>query len=287
MGRGERVLLGIGGFLLAVFLGGQIGIRLMKKPEQEAPVVPSALAAPMLTAPKVVCPPDSIPVGARCFPLLVDGDEGVSLLALPQTREVNGATLQYEQIPRAEGRPEDYELYVYPAPPGLPGGRSVGAGYDLDLPEAQRRKVSRTLVGHGGVDVPGMRGTPITLVPIEHQSGDAEILFAGTFWGNTVITRHTRKEGGFVRDYVMIFAHLDKPAPAAVAGARVRGGEVLGGLGDSGATPGATHLHLEVRRAREGVDLGEVAKVPNPAYALLGETIVCDPRNVLPLRARR
>ena len=49
---------------------------------------------------------------------------------------------------------------------------------------------------------PGMRGTPITLVPIEHQSGDAEILFAGTFWGNTVITRHTRKEGGFVRDYV-------------------------------------------------------------------------------------
>ncbi len=288
MGRGERVLLGIGGFLLAVFIGGQIGTRLIAPRTQEPkrPVVPSALAAPMLTAPKIHCPVDTIPGGNQCFPLLKDDTEGVTLIAMPGTRQINGVTTQYEQIPKAPDRPEDYELYVYPAPPGLPGGRSVGAGYDLDKPESERRKISAALIGHGGVDVPGMRGTPLKVVAIEHQVGEAEVLFAGTLWGNTAILRHSRREGVQNRDYILIFAHMDGFGPRTVVGATLPEGEIVGTLGDTGSTPGMTHLHLEVRRGREGIDVRELAQSPSPGPALLGETIVCDPRNVLPLRRR-
>ena len=55
---------------------------------------------------------------------------------------------------------------------------------------------------------------------------------------------------------------------------------VLGYVGDT-ASEGFVHLHLELRRARDGIDVRALA----PERLLLPQnSVVCDPRNVLPLR---
>lgn len=185
-------------------------------------------------------------------------------------------------MPRLPERPADYDAYRYPIPPGLAGGRLVVSGYDLDRPDPQQRR-GRTLshVGHGsGPARRQTKGTPVKLVSLEHQEGEAEVLYAGRLFGTTVVTRHTLREGGRLRDYLVLFGHLDAIASGIAPGTTVKDGDVVGAVGDTGS-PELVHLHLEVRRVREGVD---VAKVPAGA-ALLGESVstVSDPRNVLPL----
>jgi murein DD-endopeptidase MepM/ murein hydrolase activator NlpD len=79
----------------------------------------------------------------------------------------------------------------------------------------------------------------------------------------------------------VLFGHLDSIAAGLAAGATLKDGDLVGAVGDTGS-PELVHLHLEIRRVREGVDL---AKVPAGAQ-LVAESVsvVCDPRNVLPLR---
>jgi murein DD-endopeptidase MepM/ murein hydrolase activator NlpD len=58
---------------------------------------------------------------------------------------------------------------------------------------------------------------------------------------------------------------------------RLEPGEVVGFVGDTGSR-GLVHLHLEVRRVRDGTDLSHLS----PAGLVdSAETVVCDPRNVL------
>ncbi len=118
------------------------------------------------------------------------------------------------------------------------------------------------------------------LVPLEHQQGDAEVVFVGPLFGTTVVTRHTLREGGRVRDYVLLFGHLDAPADGIRAGVRLTRGDLVGFVGNTGS-PELVHLHLEARRVRDGVD---VSKLAPEALAANENTVVCDPRNVLPLR---
>lgn len=200
-------------------------------------------------------------------------------------RERSGKWVLYDQIPRRPDRTADYDAYVYPIPPGLAGGRSVVSGYDLDRPdETQRRGATLHAVGHGGVDLPQARGTPVAMIVLEHQQGDAEVVYAGPLFGTTVVTRHTLHEGGGLRDYILLFGHLDAIAPGLTKGQSVHVGDVVGLVGDTGS-PELIHLHLEARRVREGVDVMSVAY---PNMLLAPEiSVVCDPRNVLPLRPGR
>jgi murein DD-endopeptidase MepM/ murein hydrolase activator NlpD len=102
----------------------------------------------------------------------------------------------------------------------------------------------------------------------------------GTLFGLSLVTRHAVREGGQVHDYLLLLGHLDAAAPGLSPGVAVKEGDVVGQVGDSGS-PGAIHLHVEVRRLRAGVDPSHLA----PAALVANETsIVCDPRNVLPLR---
>lgn len=228
------------------------------------------------------CPGGTVPDGEVCVHLgAADGDGPLAPAVANIHHEKSGRIATYEQIPRLPERPADYDVYRYPIPPGIPGGHYVVSGYDLDRPDPQQRR-GRTLkhVGHGGVDLPQAKGTPVKLVALEHQEGEAEVLYTGPLFGTTVVTRHTVREGGRLRDYVVLYGHLDSIAAGLASGASVRDGDVVGAVGDTGS-PELVHLHLEVRRVREGVD---VAKVP-AGGALLAETVstVCDPRNVLPL----
>jgi murein DD-endopeptidase MepM/ murein hydrolase activator NlpD len=187
----------------------------------------------------------------------------------------------YEQIPRRPDRTADYDAYQYPIPAGLPGGKYVISGYDLDLPDSmQRRGKTLRAVGHGAVDLPQKRGTPIKMIPLEHQVGDAKVLWVGEFMGQSVITLHTVREGGRDREYVVIFGHIDSAVPGLKRGNVVKLGETIAYVGDTGS-PELVHLHLETRRVRDGVDGSSLW----PGAVLAPHaTIVCDPRNVLPLK---
>jgi murein DD-endopeptidase MepM/ murein hydrolase activator NlpD len=226
------------------------------------------------------CPARTLPDGGVCVPVpdITLGGE-----ALKEQRAAHhdraGRLRVYDQIPRRPERPADYRRYQLPVAP-LPQQSFVTSGYDLDLPDdAQRRGAELKAVGHGGIDLSQKRGTPVALVPLEHQVGDADVLFVGKLFGNSVVTHHAVREQSGVRDYLVIYGHLEKPAAGLVRGASVPAGGIVGYVGDSGS-PGVVHLHLEVRRAREGVALSSLAP---GELAHNSKTVACDPRNVLPL----
>ena len=228
------------------------------------------------------CPPGTAPDGEACVHLTLADDGPVAEARANTHRERSGRWSTYEQIPRLPDRPADYDTYRYPIPPGLPGGHYVVSGYDLDQPDAkQRRGLTLRHVGHGAVDLPQTKGTPVHMIALEHQDGDAEVLYTGALFGTTVLTRHTVREGGHSRDYLMILGHLESIAAGVHPGSTVRDGDLVATVGDSGS-PSLVHLHLEIRRVREGIDLGHVASgAPMLAESV---TVVCDPRNLLPLK---
>lgn len=117
------------------------------------------------------------------------------------------------------------------------------------------------------------------LVNLEHQTADAEVLFVGEVFGNSVVTRHSVREGDRLREYVIVYGHLEGAAPGLSRGMNVREGALLGFVGDSGS-PGDVHLHLEVRRVRDGVNVATLAPGELTKNA---RTVACDPRNVMPL----
>jgi murein DD-endopeptidase MepM/ murein hydrolase activator NlpD len=232
------------------------------------------------------CPAGTLPDGEVCVHIPGEDDDGaLAPSAANLHRERSGRWAQYEQIPRRPDRSADYDAYRYPVPPGLPGGRTVVSGYDLDRPDEQQRRGRRLrAVGHGGVDLPQAKGTPVKLVPLEHQKSEAEVVYAGPLFGTSVVTLHTLREAGRFRDYVVLFGHLDAVAPGVGTGTLLRDGDVLGFVGDTGS-PELVHLHLEVRRIRDGVDVKKAVATGGAGRIVADDvSVVCDPRNVLPLK---
>jgi murein DD-endopeptidase MepM/ murein hydrolase activator NlpD len=243
-----------------------------------APPMASGSAASTLSA---ACPPGTLPDANACIPVPADGEAGG--LALPEEqgahRDRQGRWQEYDHIPRLPERPEDYRQYRLPVP--APAEQSfISSGYDLHLPDAQQRRgADLHAVGHGGVDIAQKRGTEVKLVPLEHQEGDATVLFVGPLFGNTVVTRHLVREGGVTREYVVLLGHLERAASTIARGSVVSDGTVLGFVGDSGS-PGVVHLHYEARRVRAGY---EALKLEPGDLTKNSRTVACDPRNVLPL----
>jgi murein DD-endopeptidase MepM/ murein hydrolase activator NlpD len=239
---------------------------------------PSSRSSPDATA--FVCPIAALPDGDVCVRLPGDDEGPEAELAENAHHDKRGRWIVYDQIPRRPERPADYGAYHYPVACEAEKA-CVVSGYDLDRPdEMQRRGRRLSHVGHGAVDIPQRKGTPIAMLPLEHQEGEAEVVYVGPLFGTTVVTRHALREGGQLRDYVLLFGHLDAPAPGLTAGARLKEGDLVGFVGDTGS-PELVHLHLEARRVRDGVDVGKLL----PGAMIANEnSVVCDPRNVLPLR---
>ncbi len=228
------------------------------------------------------CPPGTLPDANACVPVPLNDTSGG--VALPEERNAHrdrqGRWQEYDNIPRLPERPADYHDYRLPVP-APPDQSFVMSGYDLDRPDSeQRRGADFHAVGHGGIDIAQKRGTEVRLVRLEHQEGDTEVIYVGPLFGNTVVTRQVVREGGALREYVVLHGHLERAASNMKRGSLVPEGTVLGFVGDSGS-PGVVHLHYEARRVREGFDgrtlePGEITKN--------SRTVACDPRNVLPLR---
>lgn len=208
----------------------------------------------------------------------VGGEVGASLETNAHV-DRHGRRVVYEHLPRRRELPADYDRYVYPVPP-TSDGHTVTSGYDLERPdELQRRGESLSAVGHGGVDLPQERGTPVKVVSLRGEVGEPEVVFVGVFFGNSVILRHVVREGQTLRTYLAIHGHLDAPAPNVARGMAVRPGTTIGFVGDSGAL-GIIHLHYEVRLLRPGIDPMRI----EPIGRLTDQevSVPCDPRNVLP-----
>ena len=243
------------------------------------PEARSALPAPEpADAP---CPRGTLPDGNVCIPV-PDPEAGSPALLEAQNahHDRSGRLRIYDQIPRSPDRPKDFRQYRLPIPAPAGGQGFVGSGYDLDRPDAeQRRGIELSAVGHGGVDLAQARGTEVHLVNLENQVGNATVLEAGHLFGNSVVTLHTLREAGALREYLIIYGHLQSTAPGLSRGQSLEPGALLGFVGDSDS-PGIVHLHLEVRRAREGV---EASQLPLGQVAQNSKTVACDPRNVLEL----
>lgn len=239
-----------------------------------APPAPSALRS--------LCPRGTLPDAEVCIPVPSTSAGGEELRAEQGAHtDKSGRFVVYEHIPRRPDREADYRRYRMPVEARADRSFDIESGYDLDLPDAeQRRGAAFSVVGHGGIDIGQKRGAQVHLVALENQVDDAQVVHVGVLFGNSVVTRHTVREGGQLREYIAIFGHLEAPAPGLRRGQNVKNGALLGFVGDSGS-PGIVHLHLEVRRVRDGVDVGKLAP---SELAESSKTVVCDPRNVLPLR---
>jgi murein DD-endopeptidase MepM/ murein hydrolase activator NlpD len=248
------------------------------------------------------CPPRTLPDRDVCV-RLPEGDDGAPERESEQNahHDGRGRSTVYDEIPRRPDRPADYDAYRYPVPCEHD---CVASGDGLDRSDPMQRQGRRlndpdrnaprpgidpapqaampglAVVGHGAVDLPQKTGTPIVMVDLEHQQGDAEVVFVGPLFGTTVITRHTLREAGQLRDYLLLFGHLDAQLPGLQAGSLVKEGDVVGFVGDTTSSQ-LSHLHLEARRVRNGVDVDKLA----PSAMIANEnSVVCDPRNILPLK---
>jgi murein DD-endopeptidase MepM/ murein hydrolase activator NlpD len=233
--------------------------------------------------PEAPCPRGTLPDNEVCIPVPVARDNEGEAFELERNRHrtKRGDITEYDQIPRRPDRPKDYRLYRYPVEP-LPGQSLLMSGYDLDLPdESQRRGSKLKATGHGGIDLAQRRGAEIHLVALEHQSEPAEVLFVGWLFGNSVVTLHRINEVGDRREYLVIHGHLERAARDLEASNIVDEGTLIGYVGDSDS-PGAVHLHLELRQVRPGVE----ARSLKPGEIVdNARTVACDPRNLLPLLA--
>lgn len=111
---------------------------------------------------------------------------------------------------------------------------------------------------HDAIDILAPRGTPV----VAAAPGEVVRLFTSDKGGLTVY------QLGADGRTVYYYAHLDAYAPGLKAGQRVRRGQAIGTVGDTGnAVPGNTHLHFAIWRAAGRADFWDGDPV-NP-YPLL------------------
>lgn len=183
---------------------------------------------------------------------------GVAHAAIPKQTEpqkvpvrVAAATVQ-PPAPAPSAPPVETVSFVEPVP-----------GYEVVSPFGLRRlpwEAHGRL--HAGVDISAPRGEPVRAV------ADGVVVRAGTDggYGRLIDVRH---ENGLVSRY----AHLSAIAATVFPGAAVAAGQPIGVVGSTGTSTG-THLHFEVRDARD--------RPLNPRY-FIGRTYAS--AEAIPVRA--
>lgn len=117
--------------------------------------------------------------------------------------------------------------------------------------------------GHHGTDIMAAAGTPV----VATADGRVEKLFKSGRGGTTVYQRSAD------RRWTYYYAHLEGYAPGIREGMRVRAGQVLGYVGDTGdAGAGNYHLHFGVTRMRGGERWWQGENV-NPYPLLAGQRV--------------
>jgi len=109
--------------------------------------------------------------------------------------------------------------------------RRVSSGFQRN----RKHPITGKRRAHKGVDYAAATGTPIK------ASGDGKVVFAGTKngYGRTVVLQH----GG---TYSTLYGHMSRIGKGIRNGARVRQGQTIGYVGQTGLATGP-HLHYEFR----------------------------------------
>jgi murein DD-endopeptidase MepM/ murein hydrolase activator NlpD len=109
---------------------------------------------------------------------------------------------------------------------------------------------------HRGVDYGSPYGSPI------YATGDGRVIHSGnkSAYGKTVILKHGEK-------YSTLYAHMSRISDKSTVGKRVKQGDVIGYVGNTGRVTG-THLHYEFRVNGMQID---PLKVELPVAAPLAE----------------
>jgi murein DD-endopeptidase MepM/ murein hydrolase activator NlpD len=90
---------------------------------------------------------------------------------------------------------------------------------------------------HNALDIPAARGTPV----VAAAEGEIARLFNSERGGITVY------QWSADRQYIFYYAHLERYAEGLTAGRKVRQGETIGYVGDTGnAGAGNYHLHFSI-----------------------------------------
>ncbi|MBK9261507.1 MAG: hypothetical protein IPM54_17085 [Polyangiaceae bacterium] len=251
-------------FAALVAAVGAFGFSRKKTPQApEAPAEPARVPAPAMAA---SCGPFQLPEGDACIPLprtgqttRVDGSDAPKA-ALRQRGEV---------IPRRPERPADASAYRYPlagdAKPIVLGGLDLPPG---TVPDAE--------IGPSAVLLEATSGDEVIAVTLEGQEGPAEVAFVGELVGTTVVTAHMVREGGRLRQILVVHGLLASSSERAVEGVTVEDGDVIGWVGS--LSGGRDALYVEARQVREGTNLGVVdsSKLRDDSTS-----VACDLRNVL------
>ena len=107
---------------------------------------------------------------------------------------------------------------------------------------ARRHPVFNTIRMHAGIDWAGPVGVPIMAA----GNGVIEEIGRKGEYGNYVRIRHAN-------GYKTAYGHMSRFAPGLATGARVRQGQLIGNIGNSGLSTGP-HLHFEVMVNNQHVD---------------------------------
>jgi hypothetical protein len=230
-------------------------------------------------APQITPGPATPPVAVSCGPFqLPEGDACISIPRVGRGQTEAPGALDHvpralrergEVIPRRPDRPADAALYHFPLAKGVKP--IVLAG--LDLPPGTMPDVD---VGPASVLLGAANGDEVVVVTLDGQEGAAEIVFVGELVGMTVVTAHTVREGGRLRQMLLVHGYLAQVSDRAIEGASVDDGDVIGYVGSLSA--GHDVLYVEARQVREGTNLSVIG-----SSKLLDDStsIACDVRNVL------
>ena len=176
-------------------------------------------------------------------------------LATPPTVAAGDSTRVTPDEAGAFDPPEELRPNVSAAGLAIPVA-GVEAGDLVDTFEAARSE-GRT---HNAIDILAPRGTAV----VAAAPGEVLRLFTSDKGGITVY------QLGDDGRTVYYYAHLDAYAPGLAVGQRLRRGQPIGEVGDTGnAAPGNTHLHFAIWRTADPADFWDGEPV-NP-YPLLTE----------------
>lgn len=212
----------------------------------------------------VSCGPNRLPEGDTCLPIPRSGQTDVpgALDDVPRALRERG-----EVIPRRPERPAKASAYRFPL--ATPAEPVVLAG--LDLPE---HTVPDVDVAPAAALLGATNGDEVVVVTLEGQEGPAEIAFVGQFVGTTVVTSYMVRDGGRLRQILLVHGYLDRVSDRVIEGSPVDEDEVLGYVGS--LPSGHDVLYVEARQVREGAGQTDPLKLLQD-----GSSIQCDVRNVL------
>lgn len=240
---------------------GMFGLTKAKKPAPP-PDLPPAAAPPVA----VSCGPLHLPEGDVCVPIPRAGQTEApgDLDHVPRALRERAAV-----IPRRPERPAEASAYRFPLPQSVKPVVLAG----LDLPADTMPDVE---LGPAAVLLGASTGDEVVVVSLEGQEGPAEVTFVGEIVGQTVVTSHLVRDGGRLRQYLLVHGYLSGVSAQTIVGSSVEEGEVLGYVGNLPA--GRDVLYVEARQVREGIDPSGLG-----GTKLLDDStsVACDVRNVL------